>query len=135
MPSKEHRMNRPVLLHWAFISALAGGILVLVGGLGMPLMMAMMGPMDMMGGGPSMPSSMPWLMAAWSLMTGGVVILGGVQLRTADQRQAFAWGITVLVAGALSFLAMGGFIVGGVASVAAGVMALASASPVAPRPA
>lgn len=121
----------------SFASLLAGGVLILVGGLGMGTMMnywgsGMMG--GMMGYAPSATwlAGMAWWMIGVSLVTGILVLLAAYNIR--NGRDSTLWGTLAIVAGALSLLAMGGWILGAAASILGGALALAH-KPAAPPPA
>lgn len=126
-------MDRPLLQYWSFVTALIGGILILVGGVFMALMMAMMGStMWWMMGSPPAPGPWGWtgmmaFLLLWSVITGVLVLVGAVQVRSA--KSPLAWGVALVVLGALSLPAMGGFFVGAIAAIASGVMAIIAASP------
>ncbi len=57
------------------------------------------------------------------IVFGAVVIVGAV-LMYKKPLQTRQWGVIVLVASALSFIGMGGFMIGGILGVIAGVIAL-----------
>ena len=110
---------------WAFVASLVGGVLVAAGGLVMGFMMLMMGGMmgmTMMGGAPMLSAAMP----LWGLVTGLVMVIGAFRVR-ASERDAMPWGVAILVASALSLLAVGGFLIGAVLGVVGGGVAVASA--------
>lgn len=107
------------LATWAVVSATVGGVLIILGGL-MGLLMAPM--MSMMMGSSGM-MSMGIGMAVWGLVTGGATLFAAYRLHH-DSRDARPWGIALLVAGVLSFPAMGGFMLGAVLTIAAGVLAI-----------
>lgn len=122
---------------WSFVSLLVGGILILVGGLGMTMMMGGFGfwmPMSsMMGAYGYTPAwgSWSWWMLGISLVSGALVLVAAsrVRLDAASRRQG---GVLGIVGGALSLLAMGGWLIGAVAAIVGGALALAS--PPASRP-
>ena len=108
---------------WAFVASLVGGVLVAAGGLVMGFMMLMMGGMmGMMGSMPMLPAALP----LWGLVTGLVMVIGAFRVR-AFEMEAMPWGVAILVASALSLLAMGGFLIGAVLGVMGGGLAVASA--------
>lgn len=125
----------------AFILSLLGGIIIVVGGLlsllfyyyGWPYYGGMMGGwhwmMDwMMGGYDYTSGSFPALSVA-GLVSGIIVIIGSLMLnmRPAEHR---AWGVVILVFSLVSFLGMGGFMVGALLGMAGGALALAYKVPV-----
>lgn len=130
-------MNRPVLLFWSFVAGLVGGILIIVGAFVMTMMMAMMGGMmgmmpmtdHSMGMGGMMDSMGLW-MIVWAGFLGAVILVGALQVRSG--KSVLPWGIALIVAGVLSFPTMGGFLVGAVATISSGVLALMTAAPMPP---
>lgn len=125
------------LADWAFTAGVVGGALIVVGALVGPAMMVLM-----MGGG-SFPQPMmrgmggatgDWIpsaalaMGAWGLIMGGLVLVAALRVR-ARPDEALPWGVIMIVAGSLSLLAMGGFLVGAVAAVAGGALAVAARAP------
>lgn len=132
----ESNVNRPLLLHWSFVTGLIGGILIVLGTVFMVLMMAMMGGMmgmmmPMMQG--SMQGMSGWFvgmgvwMLLWAAILGTVAMVGALRIRTTPA--PLGWGIALVVAGVLSFPVMGGFLVGGLATMASGVLAIAATAP------
>jgi hypothetical protein len=126
-------MNRPILLYWSFIIGLIGGILILLGSVLMTFMMSFMGgmmvmmpdvQMEAMGGGFMGMGS--WMLVVGAL-TSTVILIGATQVR--DGKGPIGWGVAMVIAGVLSYLVMGGLLVGGLAAVAAGVLALVASSP------
>lgn len=129
-------MQRGNLREWAFIAGLAGGVLIMVGAFAVALFVTalqLVGPVD----------SNVWFLddgnfpgaalavAVWGLVTGGVVLWGALRLKQGDDASALP-GALMLIGGILSFFALGGFLVGGLAAIAAGVMAVAGAEYVLP---
>lgn len=122
---------------WAFYSGLAAGVLILLCAFSMALLMTMMNAL----GGPGL--AWPWvdaevradgdadwlapfLLALWGLVTGGMVLLGALRLKETPHNSAMP-GLLILVGGLLSFLALGGFLLGGLLAIASGVLAVAGA--------
>jgi hypothetical protein len=68
----------------------------------------------------------PFLFAVWGLVTGGAVLLGALKLKE-NHEAAAGPGAIMLVGGLLSFLVFGGFLVGGLLAIVAGVLAIAGA--------
>jgi len=124
-------MNAQESVQWSFVSLLVGGVLILVGGIGMPLMMGGFGfgtPMSsMMGGYGYAPGwgAWAWWMITISLVSGAVVLVAASRVRL-DHRSRRMGGILGIVGGAVSLLAMGGWIIGAVASIIGGALALTS---------
>lgn len=119
----------------AFASLLAGGLLIIVGGLAGGMMMgALSGMMNygMMGGYASYMTTswfagMAWWMTIIGLVMGGLVLYAAYRLRMTPHEKTLV-GTIAIVAGLLSFLAMGGWILGGVLALLGGALALASNS-------
>jgi len=125
----------------AVILSLIGGILILLGGAIMSMMFiygggffGMMGGMmggfgGMMGGYAGMMGSIgiPFgFMSGLSLVglvSGILVIVGAVMLNSRPAEHE-AWGIIILVFSAVSFLGMGGFLVGAILGIVGGAFAL-----------
>ena len=121
---------------WAYACLLTGGLLIVAVGLMAALSMAAFGGMmgfGMMGGyapwvSPSWFAGMAWWMGAIGLATGGLVLFAAYLLRR-DEESASMAGTLAIVGGALSLLAMGGWILGAFLSVLGGVLALTSRAP------
>lgn len=123
----------------AFVTLLTAGILIALGGLMGPFMFGATGwngamPMgDMMGGyGPSTRAGAAWWMSGAGLVTGALVIVAAFQVR--HRRNATAWSVVAIVAGAASLLAMGGFVVGALAAIVGGALGLIETREPNPRP-
>lgn len=71
-----------------------------------------------------------FLLGLWGLVTGALVLWGAARLR-ANSDNALAPGLAMTAGGLLSFLALGGFVVGGIGAIIAGVLAVAGAPPMA----
>jgi len=54
----------------------------------------------------------------------GAIVMGGAILMFKKPLQTSQWGVIVLVASALSFIGMGGFMIGGILGIIGGVIAL-----------
>lgn len=115
---------------WAFAAMLTGGILILVGGLTMGMMTGVglfgggfMGMGSMMSGYGYDWAWMGWWMGGISVVTGGAVLVAAGRLRLGAAERSRA-GMIAIVAGALSLLAMGGWIFGAALAVLGGVLAL-----------
>lgn len=70
---------------------------------------------------------MTLFVALWGLLTGGAVLAAAWRVRVAPDT-ATAWGVVAIVAGALSLLAMGGWLLGSLAALAGGIMAVMAAA-------
>ena len=119
---------------WSYACLLAGGLLILVGGIAGSVMMATFG--GMMGGyGPMTPGwiAAGWWMALVAALAGGLVLYAAYRLRRTPQDAGLA-GTLGIVGGALSLLAMGGWIVGAVLSIVGGALALGSGHPASRNP-
>lgn len=133
-------MTSESLRRIAFGLGLAGGILILVGGLAIPAMGMMMNG-GMLGGGMMNPQqgnatsygmlccagfggnpAWAWGMAALGVVTGGVVIAASAMVPSRPHTTTL--GVALIAASAASFLAMGGFMVGALLGIAAGVLAI-----------
>lgn len=133
-PSWAEGADRGDFVKWAFYSGIAGGVLILLGAFCLALLMTVMSFL----GGPAM--GWPWmgeggednallmalLIAVWGLFTGGAVVLGALRLKETPHASAIPGGI-MLAGGILSFLVFGGFLVGGLLAIVAGVLAVAGA--------
>lgn len=127
----------------SFVALIVGGILILVGALMSVFMMGSWGAWPwmsmsgMMGGymtnyGGDGWTGMAWWMGAWGAITGSLVLLAATRIRA--ERDTLTWGIIAIVAGALSLFAMGGFVVGAIAAIVGGALALMQPrSPALPR--
>lgn len=118
----------------ASVCALVGGVLIIAGSLMGVVMMSSFGIYGGMGGwmmGGYAPTSLlgagVW-MGAWGLATGAVVVVGALRLRD-PATPVTGWGVAVVSAGALSLLAMGGFVIGAVLAILGGALALTGAGP------
>jgi len=58
----------------------------------------------------------------------GAIVIGGAILMFKKPLQTRQWGVMVLVASALSFTGMGGFMIGGILGIIGGVIALTKKS-------
>lgn len=126
--------DRADFVKWAFYSGVAGGVLILLGAFCLALLMTVMSFL----GGPAV--GWPWmgdagednsflialLVAVWGLFTGGAVVLGALRLKETPHASAVP-GAVMLAGGILSFLVFGGFLVGGLLAIVAGVLAVAGA--------
>lgn len=124
---------------WAFYAGLGGGVLILLAAfLGALLFTAIAAFGGVMPGwawwGPGADGvrvdsafpEVPILIALWGLLTGIAVVLCALRIKERPDEAAIP-GIVMLVAGLLSFLALGGFLLGGVLAISGGVLAIAGA--------
>lgn len=128
--------DKAELVKWAFYAAMAAGVLILLCAFAIALLMTVMGFFGgpALGwpwlvepdGDPGWSPVVPFLVALWGLLTGGAVLLGALRLKEAPDASAMP-GILILVGGLLSFLVFGGFLVGGLLAIVAGVLAIAGA--------
>lgn len=115
---------------WAFVSLLAGGVLIALSGLLGAFMVGSTGwfgamPMvGMMGDyGPSAwGQGAAWWMSGVGLVAGGLVLAASYHVR--HMRNSASWSIVAIVAGAASLLGMGGYVVGALAAIVGGVLGL-----------
>ncbi len=125
----------------AFVLSLMGGILILMSGFVSSVWFMMGGSnfWGMMGGG---------MMDGWGRMMGGygfpfgfmgwfsivtlvagiLVIIGAIMLN-ARPVEHLTWGIIILIFSIVSFIGMGGFVLGGLLGIAGGALALSYRSP------
>lgn len=125
-------MPNETAANWAYASMLAGGLLIIVGGVAGATMMGFfddaMSDGWMMGdAGPMMRADwvmgMAWWMATVAVLTGGVILYAAYRLRQGGNGAAFA-GTIAIVAGALSLLAMGGWLIGAILAILGGALAI-----------
>lgn len=118
----------------AFVTLLAAGILIALGGLMAPFMfgasgwsgaMPMGGMMDAYGPAGGGPGAV-WWMGGVSAVAGALVLMAAFQVRR-RQHEA-AWSVVAIVAGAASLFTMGGFVLGALTAIVGGVLGLAAGS-------
>ncbi|MEM0384093.1 MAG: hypothetical protein QXS57_00370 [Candidatus Caldarchaeum sp.] len=117
----------------AFILSLAGGVLILAGGVfGLTAWMmwggmaywggwrGMMGPWMMMGWW------MPWAWSALSLtgLFSGIAVIASALMLQSRPNQAQTWGALILAFSIISIFGMGGFIIGALLALVGGILAL-----------
>ena len=118
----------------ASILALVGGIVILLGGALFVFVSAFVLPNIDLGNlttpqGLSnsaihaLVSGVVGVMGAFGLVTGAVVLVSAIML-LASIGQARTWGILILVFSILSFVGLGGFIVGAILGIAGGILTL-----------
>ncbi len=125
----------------AFVLSLIGGILILLSGFVSSIWFMMGGSnfWGMMGGG---------MMGGWGGMMGGygfpfgfmgwfsivssvsgiLVVIGAIMLN-ARPAEHLTWGIIILIFSIVSFIGMGGFVLGALLGIAGGALALSYKSP------
>jgi hypothetical protein len=121
---------------WSFFGGLAGGVMILIAAFVTALFLTAMATFA--GGIPTWDwfgddagdradngwPEVPIFIGVWGLVTGGAVILAAMATKERPDASAMP-GLVMIVAGLASFFAMGGFIVGGLLAIAAGVLAMA----------
>ncbi|HUR68716.1 MAG TPA: hypothetical protein VM370_05670 [Candidatus Thermoplasmatota archaeon] len=120
-----------------FYAGLAGGVLILVAAFVTALFLTAMATFA--GGVPTWTwfdndvrdgvvndgwPEVPIFIAVWGLVTGAAVLLGALAVKERPDR-ATVPGVVMLAAGLLSFFALGGFFLGGLLAIVAGVLAVA----------
>lgn len=131
--------ERTELRTWSFVSLLIGGILIAVGGLVGSLTMGpggWMGRMSMRGPmsgyvDDAWLNGMAWWMGGVGLVTGALVLIAAYHVH--HRREAGGWSVVAIVAGTLSLFAMGGYLVGAIAAIVGGALAIADSQQQAPR--
>jgi hypothetical protein len=118
----------------ASILALVGGIVIMLGGILLAAVSSFILPhLDYTNlntpphlTGASMPgivSGMVGVMGVFGLVSGAIVLVSAVMLITNPSR-ARTWGVLILVFSVMSFLGLGGFIVGAILGIAGGILTL-----------
>lgn len=136
-PEWAARHDRGDFVKWGFYAGLAGGVLILLCAFTVALLMTVLGFL----GAPDLAWAFdgdaaidddgwspvaPFLFALWGLLTGGAVILAALRLKETPHASAMP-GVVMLLAGIMSFVVLGGFLVGGILALVAGVLAIAGA--------
>ncbi|MCS7145630.1 MAG: hypothetical protein RMJ28_03905 [Nitrososphaerota archaeon] len=111
----------------AFIISLAGGTLVLVGGLVSLLWIYY--PSWMWWRGMMMPGMMWWMPSLWLALpvlgiTSGVIIIVGALAIISNPAQSQIWGALILVFSVIGLFGLGGFIAGSLLGIVGGILAL-----------
>ena len=116
----------------AFVLSLVGGLVIIAGSVIMAFLWTSGSSYGMYYGmGPGMMrgywfgSSSGWMLGLFivSLICGILVLIGAVMLNARPQ-EPVAWGIVVLVFAIISFVGMGGYIIGALLGIAGGAIAL-----------
>ena len=112
----------------AFILSLIGGIVIVLGGFASLFWTSQEGWLyGMMGhwmmGDFGYDSGMMFGFSLAALVSGILVIVGAIMLNARPQEHT-TWGITVLVFSIVSFIGMGGFLIGAILGIAGGALAL-----------
>jgi hypothetical protein len=128
---------------WSYASLLAGGLLIVVVALAGAAAMglgATVTPWSVLveNGVPSYVTpawfvALAWWMGAVGIVTGAMVLYGAWRLRRHPE-DALAAGTLGIVGGALSLLAMGGWMIGAALAIAGGALALVSERETVPGP-
>lgn len=117
------------LRKWAFASTLAGGALILAAAAMMAIVWAVVGTAWGPGHGGMMDAmgiSMG-VVVLWGSVVGLVVLGAAVRMRPEGPGEGVAEGLAAIVASALSFPAMGGFMIGAILGVVGGALSIAHA--------
>lgn len=128
--------DRAQMREWAFIGGMVGAVLILVGAFAVALFVTVMNLVD--ASDPDVwfldeanfPGA-PLAVALVGMLTGGLVLVGALRLKDGQDPSAIPGG-AMLFGGILSFFALGGFLVGGLTAIVAGVMAISGARTVLP---
>lgn len=118
------------LLNWSYTLTMVGAALIVAGGLAAGTVMyawswggsPMMGMMGYYGFA-DWPNWMPLWIAGWSVITGGVVAFAAGRIHVGTSPAG--WGLLAVIGGALSLFAMGGFMLGALAAIIGGSLAIA----------
>ncbi len=114
----------------AFVLSLIGGIVIVAGSLIAAFLSVFgtpygtyygMGPGMMAGFGFNSGWYLPFSLAA---LVFGIMVLFGAIMLNARPREHFTWGVIVLVFSIVSFIGMGGYMIGAVLGIAGGALAL-----------
>jgi uncharacterized protein YacL len=113
--------DRIAYTRWAFYAGLAAGVLILLAAFIGALFLSVMAAM---GNQLSAYPQTPVLIGAWGIVTGGAVTLATLRVKERPMHAAMP-GVVLVAGGVLSFLALGGFLLGGLLAIVAGVLAIA----------
>lgn len=122
-------MERSKIQAWSKVALIAGGVLILVGTLVGALVMS--GAVHAASAGfvhayfGDTTAMMAFWMVVTGLIAGRLVLLSAFHVHT--KRQVAPWGAAAIVVGILSLVAVGGFVIGALAAVAGGTLALVAA--------
>jgi hypothetical protein len=123
----------------ASILALVGGVIIIMGGALFVVVAAFVIPhLDLSNvalprgvdraGLPALISGVLGVMGSFGLVCGGVVLMSAVML-LAKVGQWRTWGVLTLVFSVLSFLGLGGFLIGAILGIVGGILTLRWKSP------
>ena len=126
-------MDHVKILWWARIASLVGGVLILVGTAVAGFVSNYWFGYSQLGI-PNNPAPAAILMFIGGA-SGVVSLVSSTQLENVQPGRVPTWGVAVLIAGLASFVSTGGFIIGGLCAVTAGVLVLLVAQPGTPEPA
>jgi hypothetical protein len=122
----------------AFILSLIGGILILIGGLASSMWFMLGGSnfWGMMNGYGGMMGGLGWMMGGYgfpfgfmagfslvALVSGILVIFGALMLESRPAER-MTWGVVIMVFSIISFVGMGGFVLGALLGISGGVFAM-----------
>jgi hypothetical protein len=134
------RMHRPLLLHWAYVAGLVGGILILVGTGLFALFLVLMRTVDMFdwahdwAGMPALGAmraawlGMLLLVLAWGAAAGALTLWAVSHVRR-GRGNLVGKGVVLIVAGAVSLAVGGGFWLGALATITSGVLVVVAERP------
>jgi len=117
----------------AFILSLIGGLVIVIGGVIATFLLSFgspygtyygMGP-GMMGGYGFYGFGSGWMIgfSLVGLVSGIIVVVGAIMLNVRPAEHV-TWGILVLIFSLISFIGMGGYVIGGILGIAGGAVAL-----------
>ena len=121
-----------------FILSLVGGILILIGGLASSMWFMLGGSnfWGMMGGYGGMMGGWGGMMGGYGFpfgfmggfslvaMVSGIIVIVGALMLKSRPTEHMTWGIVILVFSIISFVGMGGFVLGALLGIAGGALAL-----------
>lgn len=118
----------------SFILSLIGGVLILINGIMSFMMLTFYGAdfgwmWGIMGGYQGMMGSMGFPFGSFmglmlvALVCGILVIIGAVMLNARPNAHR-SWGVVIIVFSVISFLGMGGFLIGAILGIVGGALAL-----------
>lgn len=127
--------DRLKLRRWSAFLGLCGGVLILTAAFVLALMMTFLGLFGAWpaiwgwGSGGGLPiAAAALLVSIWGLLSGGLVLYMAWRVADEDENTLPA-GVGLVAGGLLSYFALGGFLVGGLLAIGAGVLAVAGSKP------